>query len=523
MRSLSALKNLIMSLLYELILIVFGLIVPRMIIQTYGSEVNGLTSTITQTLSILNLLQAGAVGASIFQMFKPVAEKDYYQQSLVLESSKRYFRKLGGIFLLLVAVAAPVMAVFTKSAEGTVSALAVWEKLVAFLILGINGSFYFFFSSWYDILFSSNQKRFLLSVAGMVERLLYYGLLFGVLLLKLHFLWMYVVVLMASCVRVAFLHALYCKHFKANLVKVTPDKDFKIPNRGYLLINQISAQSADALPVLIISYATSGGFVSASIYGVYNLVQNMIKMVVRTLQTSISEVFGNLVVSADDKRISRVYNLLEFAFFLGAAVLCCCAAFLFMPFIYLYTDGNSLDVSYMFPALAVLMVLYSMIYCMYMPCYTLTNVYGLFKETWLPALISAAVAAVASVGLALLYWPCAVLAPVFFYTGMMITRLYTAEKRIPWFRLGSFFRRLLAVVILVAASAVLSHVMFGEGQFAVSGWGSWIVYAAIFGVLLAVVMGVYIVLFERSAAKGLFGYAKRLIAKKLGKNKTPVK
>jgi len=139
MRSLSTLKNMIMSLTYEIMLVLFGLIVPRLIIETYGSEVNGLTSTITHILTILNLLQAGAVGASIFRMYKPVADKDYLEISKIIDSSRRYFYKIGVIFLLLVLIVTPFMSV------GTESALAVWEKASAFIILGINGAFYFFF------------------------------------------------------------------------------------------------------------------------------------------------------------------------------------------------------------------------------------------------------------------------------------------------------------------------------------------------------------------------------------------
>ena len=204
MRSLSTFKNLIMSLSYEVMLIVFGLIVPRLIIETYGSEVNGLTSTITHILSILNLLQAGAVGASIFQMFKPVAEKDYLQISKIIDSSKKYFCKIGVVFLVLVAIVMPIMGF------GLESELAVWEKVLAFAILGINGSFYFFFLSWFDILFSSHQMRYVLSAAGIVDRLLYYGLIFAVLLLKLHFIFMYIAVLVASLVKILLLYIIYC-------------------------------------------------------------------------------------------------------------------------------------------------------------------------------------------------------------------------------------------------------------------------------------------------------------------------
>ena len=101
MRSKNTLKNIATSISYEIMLILFGLVAPKLIIDTYGSEVNGLSSTVHQILQILNLLQAGAVGASIFQMFKPVAEQDYKQISIVLEASRKYFWKIGSIFLLL--------------------------------------------------------------------------------------------------------------------------------------------------------------------------------------------------------------------------------------------------------------------------------------------------------------------------------------------------------------------------------------------------------------------------------------
>ena len=511
MRSLSTLKNMVVSLAYEVMLILFGLIMPRLIIDTYGSEVNGLTSTINHILSILNLLQAGAVGASIFQMFKPVAEKDYYRVSMVLDASRRYFRKIGLIFLILVVAVVPIISM------GVQSELAIWEKALAFIILGANGAFYFFFTSWYDILFSSHQKRFLLSLASIVDKLLYYGLLFVVILLKLHFMWMYVAVLIGTAVRVVFLYVIYCKQFRPKLVKVKPDKSFKIQNKGYLLCNQIATQAVDALPTVMITSVS--GLASASVYAVYNLVQNMIKMVVRTVQQSVSEVFGNLVVSEKEERVRRVYELLEFVFFLVAVVLCCCAGFLFMPFIYLYTDGNSLDVTYLYPILAISVVAYDVFYCMYMPCYTLTNVYGLFKETYLQAILSAVIAASIALGLGLIYWPLVMLGPVFYYISSLVYRLIVAKRRVPWLRLGSFVRRMTVVLVTVAASVVLSTLMYKPNGYVIGGWWTWIGHAVLCGLSVLAVVGVYALIFERPAVKGLFGYVKRLVAKKFGGKK----
>ncbi len=507
MRSLSALKNVIMSLLYELVLILFGLVVPRLIIGTYGSEVNGLTSTVTHTLSILNLLQAGAVGASIFQMYKPVAEKDYLQVSRVIDSSKRYFRKIGLIFLLLVIAITPFMSVGVKSE------IALWEKAFAFILLGLNGGLYFFFTSWFDILFASHQKRFMMSAAGIAERLFYYAMIFGIIFLKLHFVWMYVATLLGTVLKIVILYAIYCKEFKPLLVPVEKDNNFKIKNKGYLLCNQVAVQSVDAMPSVMIT--SVAGLSQASVYAVYNLVQNMIKMVVRTVQLSISEIFGNLVVSENEGRVKSVYNLMEFAFFVLAAILCSCASFLFMPFIFLYTDGNGMDVNYLYPVLAVLIVAYDIFYCMYMPTYTLTNVHGLFKETYLQAVISAVISVLIALVLGTFYWPLVMAGPVFYYISSLIYRTIVAKKRVAWLKLGSFLRRMIVVLSMVALSVFLSTFVYGKGYS--EGWISWLLQALICALATVLVLGIYVLLFERREAVALFGYGKNLILKKAKK------
>lgn len=505
MRSHNALKNVILSLLYEGVLIAFGLIVPRLIIGTYGSEVNGLTSTITHILSILNLLQAGAVGASIFQMFKPVAEKDYLQVSRVIDASKQYFRKIGLVFLLLVLAITPFVSMGVKSE------IALWEKALAFIILGLNGAFYFFFTSWFDILFSSHQKRFVMSAVGIVERLFYYALIFGIIFARLHFVWMYVATLLGTVLRILILYVIYAKEFKPLLVPVEHDRAFKIKNKGYLLCNQIATQAVDGLPTIMITYLA--GLSSASVYAVYNLVQNMIKLVINTLQLSVSEIFGNLVVSESEERVSSVYNLMECAFFIMAAILCSCAAFLFVPFIYLYTDGNSLDVNYLYPVLAALIVAYDIFFCMYMPAYTLTNVYGLFKETYLQSVICAVISAVVAFGLGLIYWPLVLAGPAVYYLSVLVCRAIVAKRKIPWLRLGPLVRRIAVVVLMAAAAMALSLLMNGAGGH-METWLVWLVQAVCCGVVTLLILGVYVLLFEKNEATRLFGYAKALIKKK---------
>ena len=50
-------KNILSSFIYQAITIVYGFIVPVMIIKKFGSEVNGLISSIAQFLAYISLLE----------------------------------------------------------------------------------------------------------------------------------------------------------------------------------------------------------------------------------------------------------------------------------------------------------------------------------------------------------------------------------------------------------------------------------------------------------------------------------
>ena len=70
------LHNMCSSLLYNLSVILFGLLLPRLYLTSFGSELNGLDSTIKQIFSCLTLLEAGVGLASQQAYYLPVAVGD---------------------------------------------------------------------------------------------------------------------------------------------------------------------------------------------------------------------------------------------------------------------------------------------------------------------------------------------------------------------------------------------------------------------------------------------------------------
>ncbi|MDU2201798.1 MAG: sugar isomerase, partial [Anaerococcus hydrogenalis] len=82
------------SLIFQLTTIICGFIVPRLILQTYGSEINGLINSIMQFLAIISFLELG-VGAVIqSSLYKPLAEKNDEEISKIVVSGQRFFSRL---------------------------------------------------------------------------------------------------------------------------------------------------------------------------------------------------------------------------------------------------------------------------------------------------------------------------------------------------------------------------------------------------------------------------------------------
>ena len=109
MRTKNAMLNIIFTLLLQALTVVSGLILPRLIIVTYGSAANGLVSSISQFLSYITLLEGGIGGVVTANLYKPLAEKNMERVSSIVYEARKFYRKLAAIFCVYLAI---VLAVY---------------------------------------------------------------------------------------------------------------------------------------------------------------------------------------------------------------------------------------------------------------------------------------------------------------------------------------------------------------------------------------------------------------------------
>ena len=70
--------NLVFNVLSQMIILFLGILLPRLVLVSYGSEVNGLLNTISQIFVYIALLEAGIGNASVNALYKPIVDRDIH-------------------------------------------------------------------------------------------------------------------------------------------------------------------------------------------------------------------------------------------------------------------------------------------------------------------------------------------------------------------------------------------------------------------------------------------------------------
>ena len=70
--------NILFSLLLQIVAVINSFITSKITINYFGSEINGLVSSINQFLNYISLLEGGVGTVIMAQLYKPIYENDTY-------------------------------------------------------------------------------------------------------------------------------------------------------------------------------------------------------------------------------------------------------------------------------------------------------------------------------------------------------------------------------------------------------------------------------------------------------------
>jgi len=385
------LKNVFFGIFNQILLMSLAIVIPRLFILAYGSEVNGLFLFIGQVFSYSALLEVGLGVSTIQALYRPIGVQDRDTISSILVAAKVSYKRISLRYLIGVFIFATVYSLFVNSELSRVTIFLV------ILLQGLSGVINFYFLSTLRQLFIADGKSYLISNLTTGFTLLTY--LAKIVLIYYH---ADIVLLQFGFFLISFLQIIvFIKFFK----KQYPWIDFTVkPIFSYfnenksILIHQISGLIFSSTNIIVLSLFCD--LTTVSIYSTYNLIVFAVYTLISTTTSSLQFVIGHTYHTNQSIFLKKfeTYNLLLIilVYFTITVIY-----FIFNPFIYLYTKGA--DVNYVEPILPLLFCIIQLLDANRMFSSGLIVVAGFMKKTVTNTIIEASINLICSIVLVQFY------------------------------------------------------------------------------------------------------------------------
>lgn len=386
-RSKKLVLNTVLSLLHQVVSLVCGFILPRLYLQYFGSETNGLVSSIAYFLGFITFAECGIGAVVQSALYKPLAVNDEDEISRIIVSADRFFKKIA---YLLVGYTIILMFVYPLI---TIDSYDYIFTLSLIFIVSISSFIQYYFSMSYRLLLVADQKAYVQLASRIVALIL--NTVLSVIMLRIGFgvrsvkLMTSVVFLIQPIVMIWYVK---CNYHVNKKIEIGDREPIKQKWNG--LAHHIAAVVHDNTDIVVLTLFAS--LTSVSVYGVYNQVVMGIRQIVTSITTGMQSLLGNMYASKETESLNKAFGSFEWIMHMLTVVFFSCACILVIPFVRVYTDGVT-DADYIVPAFAVIICIANALYCLRIPYNMMVMAAGHYKETQASAIIEACINIIVSV------------------------------------------------------------------------------------------------------------------------------
>lgn len=378
MRTKKALYNIISSLLSQMVLIICGLITPRLILVAFGSTYNGVINSATQYLSFITILNIGISGATRVALYKTLANNDKLGTSRIMKATKAYMRKVA---FCLIAYSAGLCIIYPFIAHNDLSRV---DNMVLIAIVSISTFAEYYFGISNQTLLTADQASYITNIINIIKVII--NTIAVAILIKLNSS-IYIVKLASSIIYFispVVLNIIVKRKYQL-VDNCTPD-DSAIKNRGAVAFHSIANIIHNNTDIIVLTIFADAKLIS--VYTVYYLVVGKIKALMQVFTSGLEGAFGNMWAKQETDAIERNFKMYEYGVFSFTAIMFSCVGILLVPFIQQYTKGVN-DINYLRFSFAGLVTVTEAFFCLRQPYLTLVQATGSYEETKKGAMIEA--------------------------------------------------------------------------------------------------------------------------------------
>lgn len=384
MRSKQALKNMLSNIILQVLVAVSGIIIPRFFIKVYGSDINGMVSSITQFITYIGIVEAGIGTASTVALYGPLAKDDKEGINHILSAVKKFYRKSGWLFVALTVILIGVYPIFVR--DQVSSSLVRWM----IIILASSNAIDFFFLGKYRVLLTADQKNYIITGAQSIGTVL--NMVVTIILIQnnVNVLIVKLVATLVYILRFVIVYIYVKKRYKYIDFSVESDDD-ALEQRWDALTHQIVGLIVCNTDIVLLTICMGkGSLLEISVYTVYNLVIASGTALMSSFSNGLASGFGEVISKNETDTLKRSFKNYEYLYYM---VLFWCFTTLgtvFGAFIKIYT-ADIHDVQYFRVSLLVLFTATFFLQNVRIPGLTIICAAGHFRQTKIRAILEAVI------------------------------------------------------------------------------------------------------------------------------------
>ena len=266
----TVLKNILSGFISHMVTILYGLIIPILLIKQYGSKVNGLVSSISQFIAYISLLQLGIGPVIKNELFGPIAKKNDEKIGEILGACNIFFRRIAYILIAYILVLCLIFPLINNEFDCIFTTSLV-------IIISIGTFFEYFFGMTYKLFLTSNQKNYIVDIVNILGYVVSIILIY--ILIKIDSS-IQIVKMVGSIVFIIKPLILKLYFDKKMNIKIVKKPNYKFKNKWSGFAHHIAATVQGNTDVVILTAFSN--LINVSIYTVYNsITQGIQKIIVK--------------------------------------------------------------------------------------------------------------------------------------------------------------------------------------------------------------------------------------------------
>lgn len=365
--------NAVAALIQMAVTSIIGLFFNKTILSVYGSDYNGINSTVSQIINTLMIFEAGFSLASNVALFKPFSTKDYNGINEILSATKKRFIIIGLIVFLIGILLSMVYPFFATSAMPKITIGIL--MLTALIPITFNLSF----SMKYRVLLLTDQKEYIISIITAVSYLVGNGLAIifmrngcSIVVARL--------IIMTFLLINYFLIIIICKK-RYSFIDFSVTPNYKaIKGTNNVIVLKLTSVAYSSAPIIVLSMIPNLGAILASIYAVYKNIISVVRDTLTSITSSPRLSFGAVFSEGRIKDAEKLYSKYELVTCICVSIILGTTCLLFLPFVKLYTSGIS-DANYIDRLLAIIMLTTAAVEILHIPSGQMIQMKGDFKTS----------------------------------------------------------------------------------------------------------------------------------------------